>query len=91
MMTVRSEGGAECAKVQKPGSLNGSPVGGQAALMNGHLYSHDDMEVDLGEMLSEGALADAEESLEDSSGAEDTKPIMMPTKIEDDWPGGIVV
>ena len=72
--------------MQKPGSLNGSPVGRQ-----GHLLSSDDMEVDFRDMLSEGALADAEESLEESSGAEDTKPIMMRTKIEDDWPGGIAV
>lgn len=90
--TVRSEGGAECAKVQKPASINGSPTGRQA-MLNGLLSRDgmDEMEVDFGEMLSEGVLADAEESLEESSGAEDTKPIMLRTKIEDDWPGGIAV
>ncbi len=92
LLTVRSEGGAECAKVQKPASINGSPVGRQA-MLNGLISRDgaDEMEVDFGELLSEGVLADAEESLEESSGAEDTKPIMLRTKIEDDWPGGIAV
>ena len=93
LLTVRSEGGAECAKVQKPASMNGSPVGGRQAMLNGLISQDgaDEMEVDFGDLLSEGVLGDAEESLEESSGAEDTKPIMLRTKIEDDWPGGIPV
>ncbi|KAK2459884.1 hypothetical protein APHAL10511_008084 [Amanita phalloides] len=89
---LRSEGGAECAKIQKPTSANGSP-GGRQVMLNGHGRGHhvsDEMEIDFREMLSDGALADAEESLEESSGGEDTKPIMMPTKLEEEW-GSIAV
>ena len=63
---VRSDGGADCAKVQKPSSLSGSPImggGAQLSLNGSHVHHMRDlsdssaggldehMEVDLGDMM----------------------------------------
>ncbi|KAF8629315.1 hypothetical protein AX15_003510 [Amanita polypyramis BW_CC] len=86
---LRSEGGADCAKVQRPGSLSSSPVSGQA-MLDGHGHM-EDIEVNFVDMMSEGALGDVEDGFDESNSGEETKPILVHTKLEDDWPGGIAV